>query len=246
MASSSNGIFDGAIFQSFIWPFKTAIIAICIAAIALLWTIVVQSWFANSRYPDAPLDRLVAIMEADMEAAAEMTPLFFSPTEAAWGLGTLIRENGFGFVLDSARMVMNTPKLGAKPTEGESDLGKTYIDTKLLPEHGDKIKQWIVAAYIFSARISVYMAVLPLLVLLYAVSVVDGLARRAVRRANAERESASIYHRAKLGQIWLIAVSFIGFLTVPTAIHPAMLLIPLAVLLAYLVRTQMATYKKYM
>jgi len=245
-SNSAPGIFDGAVFQAFLWPFRTILRVVMICALLLLWTIITQSWFANTRHASEPLEHLTSVMKSDMDYAADLTPLAFSPTKMAWGIGEGIQDYGFGVVLSSARTLMNIPSVFEKKSRAQADLGKTYVDTKLLPEHGDKIKQWVTASYIFGARIAIFLSMLPLLALLYCVSVIDGLSRRAIRRANAERESASIYHRAKLGQIWLLAVGFTAYLGMPLSVSPAIVLTPMAITLGYLIRTQMATYKKYM
>lgn len=245
-SNSAPGLFDGAVFQAFLWPFRTILRVVMIGALLLLWTIVMQSWFANSHHASEPLEHLTEVMKSDLQYAADLTPMAFSPTQVAWGIGEGIQNYGFGAVLSGARTLMNIPSMFEKTSRAEADLGKTYVDTKLLPEHGDKIKQWLAASYIFGARIAIFLSMLPLLILLYGVSIVDGLSRRAIRRANAERESASIYHRAKLGQIWLLAVGLIAYLGLPLSISPALVLTPLAITLGYLIRTQMATYKKYM
>lgn len=217
-----------------------------IGALLLLWTVVTHSWFATTHHPTDALEHLTSVMQSDMDYAANLTPLAFSPTKVAWGIGGGIQDYGFGAVLSSARTLMNIPSVFEKKSRAEADLGKTYVDTKLLPEHGDKIKQWVTASYIFGARIAIFLSMLPLLALLYGVSMIDGLSRRAIRRANAERESASIYHRAKLGQIWLLSVGFTAYLGMPWSVSPAIVLTPMAIILGYLIRTQMATYKKYM
>jgi hypothetical protein len=40
----------------------------------------------------------------------------------------------------------------------------------------------------------------------YAVGATEGLSRRSIRRAQAVRESASLYHRAKYGQVVVVAL----------------------------------------
>jgi integrating conjugative element membrane protein (TIGR03747 family) len=245
-SNSAPGIFDGAIFQAFIWPFRTILRVVMISALLLLWTIITQSWFANTHHASEPLQQLIDVMKSDMDYAAGLTPLAFSPTKIAWGIGEGIQDYGFGVVLSSARTFMNIPSVFKEKSHADADLGKTYVDTTLMRDHGDKIKLWVTASYIFGARIAMFLSILPLLALLYMFGVIDGISRRAIRRSNAERESASIYHRAKLGQIWLGAVSLTAYLALPISVNPAMLLPPLAVTLAYLVRTQIATYKKYL
>ncbi|WP_052163020.1 DUF4400 domain-containing protein [Aquabacterium sp. NJ1] len=246
MATKAQGVFDGTIIQAFLWPFRTLLRTTIIVTVLLLWTIVTQCWFAYRHSSHDPVSHLKAVMGSDLDYAADLTPIAFSPVNLASGIGGVIQEYGVDTIVASARALMNTPTILGHKGGADRDLGKQYVDKRLMPEHGDKFKQWILASYIFGARIAIFLSMFPLLALLYVVSVVDGLSRRAIRRANAERESASIYHRAKMSQVWLLAVGLTAYLAIPYSLSPAFVLAPLAVILAYLARMQIASYKKYL
>jgi hypothetical protein len=86
---------------------------------------------------------------------------------------------------------------------------------------------------------------LPLLSVLYAVALADGLTQRAIRRASGGRESASLYHRAKHLQGVALASGVAVTLVWPGPVSPSWVWIPIAVLVAALPRVQWAYYKKH-
>ena len=55
----------------------------------------------------------------------------------------------------------------------------------------------MICTQLLGLRAGILVRFLPLLALLYAVGAAEGLSQRAIRRAQAARESASLYHRAK-------------------------------------------------
>ena len=75
---------------------------------------------------------------------------------------------------------------------------------------------------------------------------VDGFVQRAKRKACAGRESASIYHRAKLGFSFLAILGYLVCVGMPSLAQPARVLLPLAGILTLLLRLQCACYKKYL
>jgi hypothetical protein len=82
--------------------------------------------------------------------------------------------------------------------------------------------------------------------LLAAVALVDGLVARAKRKACAGRESASLYHRAKLGVSFVAILGYVACVGAPSMVDPARLLVPLALLVTAALRLQAAYYKKYL
>jgi hypothetical protein len=86
---------------------------------------------------------------------------------------------------------------------------------------------------------------LPLLSVLYAVALADGLVQRAIRRASGGRESASLYHRAKHLQVVALAAGVAVTLLWPGMLNPVWVWMPIAVLIAGLARVQWTYYKKH-
>lgn len=64
---------------------------------------------------------------------------------------------------------------------------------------------------VLAIRIGNIVAFMPLALVIATVSLTDGLSQGRVRQANAARESAAIYHRAKywrMGIIWLTCLTY--------------------------------------
>ena len=99
---------------------------------------------------------------------------------------------------------------------------------------------------IIGVRLATLVVVLPLIALVYAVALADGLVQRAIRRVSGGRESSNIYHRAKYLQFVLVVTSMAIFLLWPSSID---LLVNCSILLsisAVLVRLQWLYYKKHL
>uniref|UniRef100_UPI003BEF209D DUF4400 domain-containing protein n=1 Tax=Burkholderia arboris TaxID=488730 RepID=UPI003BEF209D len=94
-------------------------------------------------------------------------------------------------------------------------------------------------------RVVLVLMSLPVLLLGATLGVVDGLVARAIRRANAGRESSNLYHRAKQLH-WVGLVFAIGlFLVVPVSVNPGWVFLPYAAWAAWLSHVQWKYYKKY-
>ena len=74
----------------------------------------------------------------------------------------------------------------------------------------------------------------------------DGLTQRAIRRASAGRESASLYHRAKHLQVALAGTAILALLVWPAPVDWLRLGLPLAAVAGVLARLQWAYYKKHL
>jgi integrating conjugative element membrane protein (TIGR03747 family) len=104
----------------------------------------------------------------------------------------------------------------------------------------------MVGTQLFGVRFAVLLTAMPLLVLFYGVAVADGLVQRALRRAGGGRESGSIYHRAKHGQIVILVAGAAVFLLVPSAIDMRVLWEFALLTAAVLARMQWGYYKKHL
>lgn len=105
----------------------------------------------------------------------------------------------------------------------------------------------IYSTVLFAAKLGVILSLIPLLLLWLAAFAVDGLVQRYIRRVSAGRESATVYHRAKLyGTKMLPPLAAVLFLCSPVAFHPGLVFLPAALLSAVLVRVQATYYKKYL
>lgn len=98
----------------------------------------------------------------------------------------------------------------------------------------------------FLVRLLVLFLTLPLLLLAAIVGLIDGLVRRDIRRFSSRHESGFVYHRAKASVRTLLLLPSVVYLSLPVSVHPLLILLPGAVLLAVAVHLTAATFKKYL
>ncbi|MEO8152354.1 MAG: DUF4400 domain-containing protein [Rhizobacter sp.] len=103
----------------------------------------------------------------------------------------------------------------------------------------------ITATQVFGLRLAMLFGMFPLALLAYVVAFVDGNAQRAIRRACAGRESATLYHRMKYLQFSSLGALLITTLCLPMHIEPLIQMTAFAVATTLLTRTQVTYYKKY-
>ena len=99
---------------------------------------------------------------------------------------------------------------------------------------------------LFGVRLATLIAVLPLMALVYAVAMADGLVRRAIRRVSGGRESSSIYHRAKYLQFVILVSCMAILLLWPSLIDFLAISSMVLAIAAVLARVQWCYYKKHL
>jgi Domain of unknown function (DUF4400) len=109
----------------------------------------------------------------------------------------------------------------------------------------EAIEVAMLGTQLLGLRAGILARFLRLLVLLYAVGAAEGLSQRAIRRAQAARESASLYHRAKYGQVVVLALGGAVVLVWPVPVAWGLCAGFGAVLVAVLAAGQWAFYKKH-
>ncbi|MCA2966879.1 MAG: DUF4400 domain-containing protein, partial [Acidobacteriaceae bacterium] len=109
----------------------------------------------------------------------------------------------------------------------------------------EAIEVAMIGTQLLGLRAGILVRFLPLLALLYAVGVAEGLSQRAIRRARAARESASLYHRAKYGQVVVLALGGSALLVWPSPVAWLLCAGVGAVLVGVLAAGQWAYYKKH-
>jgi integrating conjugative element membrane protein (TIGR03747 family) len=160
---------------------------------------------------------------------------------ASWAaaITTVARYSGVLTLLAHTKqppVVTNPPATGFRVT-----LGNTLRDFSPYIESG------VYVAQDAAIRASIVVLALPAFILAVLVGLVDGLARRDVRRWSGGRESAFLYHRAKN----LIGPAFTGgftlYLTWPTGgFNPAWMVLPFCIAVACVISLMAATFKKYL
>jgi len=245
----------GILIRQWTWPLRTFFWWVLIVLGVWGFTMGAHWLWAMRNSPEAPLAYEQAVLDREVQALRQLTPEFFDPTELALWIGTNVRDNALMSSVGFARVLMNWPvafrnkkaaEQAAKPEPaGHGDAGGQFVMNEVAAA-GGTWDMLVTSTYIFAVRTAMYAAASPLLLLGAAIGVVDGLVARALRKATAGRESASIYHRAKLGLSFVTITGYIACLMVPSFAHPVGYLVPLALLLALMIRLQCAYYKKYL
>jgi hypothetical protein len=109
----------------------------------------------------------------------------------------------------------------------------------------EAIEVAMLGTQLLGLRAGILVRFLPLVALLYAVGSADGLSQRAIRRAQAARESASLYHRAKFAQVVVLALGGSAVLVWPAPVAWGLCASVAAVLVGVLAAVQWTFYKKH-
>ena len=109
----------------------------------------------------------------------------------------------------------------------------------------DFLVKLLPTAEIFALRALGLSAILPALSIVGFVAIVDGVVRRAVRKAGAGLESARIYHLAKRSIKPLLIWSCMTYLAIPIPVKPVWLIPVLFVALPVLLSVVVSRFKKY-
>ena len=100
--------------------------------------------------------------------------------------------------------------------------------------------------HVMLIKLMILMAAVPLFLLTMAVGLIDGLNQRAIRTASLGRESSYVFHQLnrlfKRGLIVLLGL----WLAIPVSITPALMLVPVSVLLSVMVSMTSSRFKKYL
>lgn len=131
----------------------------------------------------------------------------------------------------------------ALQARNETDAGyrfKTYLQPRI-----EWLKHFNNTLKVTAIRLGNICLFIGLAVLLNLLALSDGLVMRAVRQKNASRESAGIYHRAKYWRTGITWISILLYLSLPLAIPPYLLALPIA-LCASLTFLQAKYLKKYL
>ncbi|PMV25254.1 MULTISPECIES: TIGR03747 family integrating conjugative element membrane protein [unclassified Pseudomonas] len=112
------------------------------------------------------------------------------------------------------------------------------------------VESYVMAAFYTTAtfllRLLVLVLSLPLFALAALTGLVDGLVRRDLRRFSAGRESGFLYHRARATILPLAVLPWVTYLTLPVSTHPAVVLLPAAGVLLFVVGLTAGSFKKHL
>lgn len=104
----------------------------------------------------------------------------------------------------------------------------------------------VITSQVLLIKLTILIAAIPLFLLSMTAGLVDGLNQRAIRTASLGRESSYVFHQMnrlfKRGLIVLLGL----WLAIPISITPALMLVPVSVLLSVMVSVTSSRFKKYL
>ena len=233
----SNASFeDSAVVRVLVKPFKLAFTAtLGVAGLLLVaWTV---DWLCVQHLWPGRVEGLRALLTEELAAGAELAA---RQGTAAWPV--FASANGLYALVFKAT--------------GLHDMGQRFANGSLLsiPDtvlrhtwiaRREEIEVAMLGTQLLGLRAGILIRFLPLFILLYAVGAADGLSRRAIRQAQAGRESASLYHRAKYAQVVVVVTGFVGVLVWPAPVAWGLYSLSGAVAFGVLAAGQWAFYKKH-
>ena len=193
-------------------PFKWAFIILLVTAILFFSSVTIQTYFGQDDLLKSEL-----IQTQEIFAQSSTTELPFHIVVIRWiydGLYLVI------FKLSGIDPLLNGQQNDALSSSFAGMLENFATELTIL---NDTLK-------IIAIRIGNIMAFIPLLIIMVGSAVFDGFMKRKIRQQNAARESAAIYHRAKFWRSGIIWTTVFIYLSMPFAIDPIIVLLPVVLL----------------
>jgi hypothetical protein len=236
MGSRNTSFHDGALARVLLAPFKLGFaLTLGLAGLLLVaWTV---DWMCVAHVWPGRIDGLRTLLAEELAAGTAM-----AARQGGSAAVTASANALYGLVFEATglhRMAQRFAE-GAPMSIPDTVVRSTWIARQ------EAIEVAMIGTQLLGLRAGILVRFLPLLALLYAVGAAEGLSQRAIRRAQAARESASLYHRAKYGQVVVLALGGSVLLVWPTAVAWGLCAGVGAVLVGVLAAGQWAYYKKHL
>ena len=234
--SRNTSFQDGAVARVVLAPFKFALASsLALAGLLLVaWTV---SWLLVDQIGGGRVAGMRELLRLEMASGSALVEKqgFFVESIAAFGNGL------YALVFEASGLHAMGQRFadGAALSIPDTVLRRTWLARQ------EEIEVAMLGTQLVGLRAGILVRLLPILALLYFVGSVDGLARRAIRRVQAARESASLYHRAKYAQVVVLTLGTSALLTWPRPVNWAACILVGSVLLGVLAAAQWAFYKKH-
>jgi hypothetical protein len=236
MGSANTSFHDGALARVLLAPFRLAFAAaLGLAGVLLVaWTV---DWAFVAHVWPGRVEGLRALLAQELTTgtalAARQGVAVAAVTAPANGLYALVFE------------ATGLHEMGQRFAHGAPlPVPDTIVRSAWVARH-EAVEVAMLGTQLLGLRAGILVRFLPLLALLYAVGAAEGLSQRAIRRAQAARESASLYHRAKYGQVVVLALGGAVLLVWPAPVAWGLCGGVGALVVGVLAAEQWAYYKKH-
>jgi len=131
--------------------------------------------------------------------------------------------------------------------EASPDDGVIVRTTKvIMSDYYNYLMAAVYVLIVFIIRFSILILSIPVFILFGLVGICDGLMQRDLRRWCGGNESGFIYHWAKHFSFPVLVVAWILYLSIPSSIHPNMIITPFAVMFGMVLMVMSSKFKKYL
>lgn len=113
------------------------------------------------------------------------------------------------------------------------------------PQVKDYIEAVPYVTQVFFTRLTIILFSLPVFILAGIFGATDGLIERDLRRWGGGRESSNLYNIARKSIFPIFITACMIYLSLPTSIHPSLVIMPFVVIFGFAVRVSFERLKKY-
>lgn len=239
MGSKREG-YDTNLSVSFLWPFKTAIWLIVIflslaflnIVFALFFDVYVwdQPVISSQMLLDSEIKRINAISEAGTVNLSLLTEFTQRWTYWLFFQATTIHDSVYAYLYQLDQV---------------NEVDQMYL-SKVVGRYLDEIYVVMNTIQIFGIRIGLFIASIPLFILVYLTAMSDGLTERYIRRACAGRESSDLFKIGRLSKLGFFSTGMTIYFCVPINISSHWIIMILVLVMAVATRVQWQYFKKYL
>lgn len=236
MASRTASLYDGMLARVLLAPMKVGFALVLVVAGLLLiaWTV---DWLCVEYAWPGRVEGLRELLAAEMAAGTDLATrqgrsAASVSVPADWIYALVFEWTGLH---EMARRFAGAGGLSI----ADSVVRSAWIAQR------EMIETAMLGTQLLALRASNLLWTLPLVALLYAVGAAEGIRQRANRRAQFARESASLYHRAKIGHLVVLLLGGAGVLVYPTQVAWPTCAVPAGVVVSLLAVGQLEYYKKH-
>jgi hypothetical protein len=236
MGSRNTSFHDGALVRVLLAPVKLGFaLTLGLAGLLLVaWTV---DWVFVAHVWPGRLEGLRDLLSREIASGVEL-----AGRQGASVAAVTAPANGLYALVFQATGLHD---MGQRFAQGGSlSIPDTVVRSTWIARH-EAVEVAMLGTQLLGLRVGILVRFLPLLALLYAVGVAEGLSQRAIRRAQAARESASLYHRAKYGQVVVLALGGAVVLVWPAPVAWGLCAVVGAVVVGVLAAGRWAFYKKH-
>lgn len=243
MAAQRTG-YDTNVAVAFLWPFKTAIVAVLIYVLLGL-TLLGCAWMFSKYHLASGWENPVTASQRLFDAEAERVKSIIPAHAEFSAMPSIIQKSQrFAYWLFFETTTLHQAMQAYLKQDKVNHLDRVYL-RHFVARNAVAIVAAMNLVQVYGLRVGLLLASLPILVLVYVLASVDGFTERYIRRACAGRESSDINKMGRMSKLVGFATCAMVYLCLPLDMGIFWIVVPLVVVMAVATRYQWQFYKKY-